>query len=206
MSDPTNPSEMQELAELLQKVPGIKAVELKDVRKLAELLHEMPEIGSIEVKGFFGTGVVITRSGQNAGAALPLPPMHALPPMGLPPIGLPPMAHVGHTHPAPGAGGAPPAPGGAGSEAPAPAAPAVQLKEIKSPMVGTFYRAPEPGAAPYAKEGTRITPGQTLCIIEAMKIMNEIEAEISGVIREVLVEDSTPVEFGQVLFRVDPNG
>jgi acetyl-CoA carboxylase biotin carboxyl carrier protein len=198
MSDPTNPSDMQELAALLQRVPGIKAVELKDVRKLAELLHEMPEIGAIEVKGFFGTGVVITRSGHGANAAMPLP--MAMP---LPPMGLPPMAHVGHSHPAPGGHGT------AGPSAPAaeaPAAPATPLKEIKSPMVGTFYRAPEPGAAPYAKEGTRITPGQTLCIIEAMKIMNEIEAEISGVIREVLVEDSMPVEFGQVLFRVDPNG
>ena len=73
-------------------------------------------------------------------------------------------------------------------------------------MVGTFYKAPEPGADPYVKVGGRITPGQTVCIIEAMKIMNEIEAEISGVVREVCVEDTQPVEFGQVLFRVDPNG
>jgi acetyl-CoA carboxylase biotin carboxyl carrier protein len=85
-----------------------------------------------------------------------------------------------------------------------PAAPA--LKEIKSPMVGTYYKAPEPGADPYVKVGSRVTSGQTVCIIEAMKIMNEIEAEIAGVIREVCVEDAQPVEFGQVLFRVDPNG
>ncbi|HTO73039.1 MAG TPA: acetyl-CoA carboxylase biotin carboxyl carrier protein, partial [Gemmatimonadales bacterium] len=84
--------------------------------------------------------------------------------------------------------------------------PASALKDIKSPMVGTFYKAPEPGAEPYAKVGTRISAGQTVCIIEAMKIMNEIEAEISGVIREVLVDDAHPVEFGQVLYRVDPNG
>lgn len=75
---------------------------------------------------------------------------------------------------------------------------------VKSPMVGTFYRAPEPGAEPYAKVGSRISAGQTLCIIEAMKIMNELEAEVSGTIREVLVEDAQPVEFGQVLFRVEP--
>ena len=56
------------------------------------------------------------------------------------------------------------------------------------------------------KTGTRVTPGQTVCIIEAMKIMNEIEAEIAGVVREILVDDAQPVEFGQVLFRVDPNG
>jgi acetyl-CoA carboxylase biotin carboxyl carrier protein len=73
-------------------------------------------------------------------------------------------------------------------------------------MVGTFYKSPEPGAEPYVKPGSRITPGQTVCIIEAMKIMNEIEAEIAGVIREISVEDGQPVEFGQVLFRVDPNG
>jgi acetyl-CoA carboxylase biotin carboxyl carrier protein len=93
-----------------------------------------------------------------------------------------------------------------GSLAPAPAAPPVSnLIEIKSPMVGTFYRAPEPGAEPYVKVGTRVTPGQTLCIIEAMKIMNEIESEVSGVVREILIEDAQPVEFGQVLFRVEPN-
>ena len=92
--------------------------------------------------------------------------------------------------------------------APAAAAPAAAstLKEIKSPMVGTYYGAPEPGAAPYAKVGTRVAAGKVVCIIEAMKIMNEIEAEISGVIREVCVDDASPVEFGQVLFRVDPNG
>jgi acetyl-CoA carboxylase biotin carboxyl carrier protein len=87
-----------------------------------------------------------------------------------------------------------------------PAAPQTSLLEIKSPMVGTFYRSPEPGAEPYVKPGTRVAPGQTLCIIEAMKIMNEIESEVTGVVREILVEDAQPVEFGQVLFRVDPNG
>lgn len=91
------------------------------------------------------------------------------------------------------------------SEAPAPAAAPSNLIEIKSPMVGTFYRSPEPGADPYVKAGSRVAPGQTLCIIEAMKIMNEIESEVSGRVREVLVEDAQPVEFGQVLFRVEPN-
>lgn len=78
--------------------------------------------------------------------------------------------------------------------------------EIKSPMVGTFYARPEPGADPYVRVGTRINVGQTLCIIEAMKIMNPLDAEVSGVIREIAVEDAQPVEFGHVLFRVDPNG
>ena len=86
------------------------------------------------------------------------------------------------------------------------AAAGAALKEIQSPMVGTFYESPEPGAEPYVKVGTRVTSGQTVCIIEAMKIMNEIEAEIAGVVREVCVDDAQPVEFGQVLFRVDPNG
>src|SRR3989338_8846490 len=88
---------------------------------------------------------------------------------------------------------------------PPPPPAASNLIEIKSPMVGTYYRAPEPGADPYVKPGSRVSVGQTLCIIEAMKIMNEIESEISGVVRDVLVEDAQPVEFGQVLFRVEPN-
>ena len=98
-----------------------------------------------------------------------------------------------------------PAAEGDGGSAPRPAA-APALKDIKSPMVGTFYKAPEPGAEPYAKVGTRVSSGQTVCIIEAMKIMNEIEAEVTGVVREVCVDDAQPVEYGQVLFRVDPNG
>lgn len=99
----------------------------------------------------------------------------------------------------------PPAPAAPSAAAPAPEKPHSNLIEIKSPMVGTFYRSPEPGAEPYVKSGSRIAAGQTLCIIEAMKIMNEIESEVSGTVREVAVEDASPVEFGQVLFRVEPN-
>jgi acetyl-CoA carboxylase biotin carboxyl carrier protein len=84
--------------------------------------------------------------------------------------------------------------------------PAADLMEMKSPMVGTFYAQPEPGADPYVRVGSRVSVGQTLCIIEAMKIMNPIDAEIAGVIKEVCVQDAQPVEFGQVLFRMDPNG
>jgi acetyl-CoA carboxylase biotin carboxyl carrier protein len=72
-------------------------------------------------------------------------------------------------------------------------------------MVGTFYTAPEPAADPYVRVGSRVSSGQVVCIIEAMKIMNEIEADVSGVIREVCVENAQPVEFGQPLFRVDPH-
>jgi acetyl-CoA carboxylase biotin carboxyl carrier protein len=176
-----SPQEMQELAELLQNVPGIHAIDLKDVKRLAQLLRETPEIGSIEVKGWFGTGVVITRTAA-APTATPIPvgvPVAAPPPAAAPP-------HAEETTARP------------------PAA-APHLKEIRSPMVGTFYKAPEPGAEPYIKVGNRVTPGQTVCIIEAMKIMNEIEAEVAGTVREISVEDGQPVEFGQVLFRVDPN-
>ena len=80
------------------------------------------------------------------------------------------------------------------------------LLEVKSPMVGTFYGAPEPGAKPYASVGSRVQKGDILCIIEAMKIMNEIESEYSGVVKETLMTDAHPVEYGQVLFRIDPNG
>jgi acetyl-CoA carboxylase biotin carboxyl carrier protein len=82
------------------------------------------------------------------------------------------------------------------------AKPAREGKTINSPMVGTFYRAASPEAEPFARSGTRIAPEQTLCIIEAMKVMNEIKAEISGEILEVLVENGEPVEFGQPLFLV----
>ena len=78
------------------------------------------------------------------------------------------------------------------------------LIEIPSPMVGTFYRSPAPDAASYVELGANVTPGDTLCIIEAMKLMNELECEVSGVIREICVENGDPVEFGQVLFRVSP--
>jgi acetyl-CoA carboxylase biotin carboxyl carrier protein len=78
--------------------------------------------------------------------------------------------------------------------------------EVKSPMVGTYYKSPEPGAKAYVAVGDRVSKGQILCIIEAMKIMNEIESEYSGVVREVLVDDAQPVEYGQVLFKIDPNG
>jgi acetyl-CoA carboxylase biotin carboxyl carrier protein len=77
------------------------------------------------------------------------------------------------------------------------------LVEICSPMVGTFYRASSPDAAPYAREGDSIQPGKVLCIVEAMKLMNEIEAEISGKIVKVLVDNAHPVEFNQPLFLVE---
>jgi acetyl-CoA carboxylase biotin carboxyl carrier protein len=79
------------------------------------------------------------------------------------------------------------------------------LKEIKSPMVGTFYRAPAPGAESFIEADSRIEVGQTVCIIEAMKLMNEIQSEVSGRIARILVENAQPVEYGQTLFLVAPN-
>jgi len=79
------------------------------------------------------------------------------------------------------------------------------LKEIKSPMIGTFYRSPNPESPAFVDVGDKIKPGQTVCIIEAMKLFNEIEAEISGTIIEILVDNATPVEFEQTLFLVDPS-
>ena len=78
------------------------------------------------------------------------------------------------------------------------------LVEVTSPMVGTFYRSPGPDTSPYAEVGSMIAEGDTLCIIEAMKLMNHLEAELSGRVVEVCVENAEPVEYGQVLFRVEP--
>jgi acetyl-CoA carboxylase biotin carboxyl carrier protein len=95
------------------------------------------------------------------------------------------------------------APAAAAPAAPAPA-PASNLVDVKSPMVGTFYRSPAPEAPAYVELGTRVTTGQTLCILEAMKLMNELPSDVAGVVREICVENGEPVEYGQVLFRVEP--
>ncbi len=101
-----------------------------------------------------------------------------------------PMLHNGVGHAAPVAAAAPAA--------------AAKGKELKSPFVGTFYRSPSPGAASYVTEGQSVKQGDVLCIIEAMKLMNEIEAEFSGKIVQILVENGQPVEFGEPLFLIDP--
>lgn len=97
---------------------------------------------------------------------------------------------------------APAAPASAPSAAPAeaPAAPVVSGHVVKAPMVGTFYRSPNPGAAPFVEVGQSVKEGDALCIIEAMKLLNEIEADKSGVIKEILVENGEPVEYGQPLY------
>jgi acetyl-CoA carboxylase biotin carboxyl carrier protein len=160
-------------------------IDLKFVEQLLDLLNRT-SAGEIEVRKSFwgGTTVRVARDG----GAHPRGPV---------------TYHVSAGAPAAGSGApAAAAPGPAAAAA----APAANLLEIKSPMVGTYYAQPEPGAEAYARVGSRVKVGQTLCIIEAMKIMNPLDSEVAGVIREILVDDAQPVEFGQVLFRVDPNG
>jgi acetyl-CoA carboxylase biotin carboxyl carrier protein len=159
------------------------------VAQLIKILREAPEVGAIEVRrGLFGawSSIRVTKAGHENSR-----PIHVT-------AGPTAVAATGSAAHGP-AGGAPPAAPGP------PAAPPSNLVEIKSPMVGTFYRSPEPGAEAYVKVGSRVAPGQVVCIIEAMKIMNEIESEVAGVVKETLLENAQPVEFGQPLFRVDPN-
>jgi acetyl-CoA carboxylase biotin carboxyl carrier protein len=132
-----------------------------------------------------GTRIKLSKTPPTAGAlaAAPVPAAQAAP--AAPSVAAPPAAGVETASDA--------------------AAPPSDLIEIKSPMVGTFYLAPAPDAPPYAEVGTRVSPGDTLCIIEAMKLMNELESEVSGVIQEVCVDNSDPVEFGQVLYRLSPS-
>src|SRR5204863_7226570 len=94
----------------------------------------------------------------------------------------------------------------AGSPTPPAASPAAAdgVIHVKAPMVGTFYRAPQPGAAPFVEEGDPVGPGQTLCILEAMKLMNEVKADVEGIVRAIAVEHAQPVEFGQLLFELEP--
>ena len=153
------------------------------IAQLVQILKEAPELGAIEVRrGLFGawSSVRVSKAGHSTNEA------------------------GQHVVVAPPYGPPPPAAGGAPVAAAVPATPS-HLVEIKSPMVGTYYSAPEPGAEPYVKAGSRVATGQVVCIIEAMKIMNEIESEVAGVVRQVLVENAQPVEFGQLLFRVDPH-
>ena len=155
-------------------------IDLEMVEKLLGLLSES-DADKIEVRD----GDISIKVSRNSGGTLayqvPAPPAAA-------PVA-PPVQAAGGTGDAAASDGA-----------------SDNLVDIVAPMVGTFYAQPEPGAAPYVNVGGRISVGQTLCIIEAMKIMNPLDAEVSGVVREICVQDATPVEFGQVLFRVDPNG
>ncbi len=168
-------------------------INLKFLEELLDLLNRS-DAQSIEIRKWTTT-IRISKSGHFGGSGGPVTYQVAAPPSNPAPA----VAAGGNVAGAAGPAGAAPAAEGGGRAA-------EKLLEIKSPMVGTFYAQPEPGADPYVRVGSRITPGQTLCIIEAMKIMNPLDSEVAGVIREVLADDTHPVEFGQVLFRVDPNG
>lgn len=97
------------------------------------------------------------------------------------------------------------APAAAMPSVPPPVAARSDLQAITAPMVGTFYRSPAPGEPAFVEVGSRINAGQPVCILEAMKLMNELESEISGEVVEILLENGTPVEFGQVLMRIKPS-
>jgi acetyl-CoA carboxylase biotin carboxyl carrier protein len=163
-------------------------IDLRYVKKLLEMV-DASSANSIEITSDKGVKIRISKSASQRGMVQMSAPMQ-----------MQPMAA-----PAPAAA---PAPSSDGAESKAKAAEAAKSRhlEVKSPMVGTYYSAPEPGAKPYLSVGDRISKGQILCIIEAMKIMNEIESEFDGVVKEILAQNSHPVEYGQVLFRIDPNG
>jgi len=101
-------------------------------------------------------------------------------------------------------GALPAVPGAVPMAIPAATVPATPELEVKSPMIGTFYRSPSPESAPYIEVGAEVHPETVVCIIEAMKVMNEIKAEVKGVITQVMVENAKPVEFGQSLFKLRP--
>ncbi len=162
--------------------------DLRYVKKLVEMLDES-SVDSIEISSDKGVKIRISKTPQQRGA-IQMAPQVPMQQMIAAPVA------------APAAPGATAAAGDAAKAAEAKS----KFLEVKSPMVGTYYGAPEPSAKPYLTVGERISKGQILCIIEAMKIMNEIESEFDGVVKEILAQNGHPVEYGQVLFRIDPNG
>jgi acetyl-CoA carboxylase biotin carboxyl carrier protein len=170
-------------------------IDLRYVKKLIEMIDES-SVDSIEITSDKGMKIRISKSPNQRGAvqvAAPIP-MPAMLPASTP----------SRQTPAQGMPAVSDADVAAAAAAAAPKA-AAGL-QVKSPMVGTFYKSPEPGAKAYVSVGDRVAKGQIVCIIEAMKIMNEIESEYAGVVKEVNAQDAQPVEYGQVLFTIDPNG
>jgi acetyl-CoA carboxylase biotin carboxyl carrier protein len=154
-------------------------MDLRKIKTLIDLL-EQSGISELEVK-----------EGEESVRIARHPPASAMPLMQYAP---PPLAA-----PAPAPAAAAPA-----SAAPSAKAPVSKGHPVKSPMVGTFYRAPSPGAKPFVEVGQTVKQGQTLCIIEAMKMLNQIEADASGVITEILIENGQAVQFDQPLFMIEP--
>jgi acetyl-CoA carboxylase biotin carboxyl carrier protein len=148
---------------------------IKEIKEILELIKGS-DVSELEVVR--GENVIKVRRGPVPASAPPVPVTVAAAPAAAP---------------GPQAGAAP---------APKEAAPKSNVKEIVSPIVGTFYRAPAPDASPFVEVGTRVTKGQVLCIIEAMKIMNQIESDVSGTVAAILVENAQPVAYGQPLFHI----
>jgi acetyl-CoA carboxylase biotin carboxyl carrier protein len=167
-----------------EPIPGKAEMDINKVRELVQLVEES---GIEELEVSHGETTIRIQKSQ---IGMPAATMMAAPA---------PLAAA----PAPVA--AAPAPAAEAPAAPAADPARAKYKDVRSPIVGTFYRSPSPTAGPFVSVGDHVTAGQPLCIVEAMKVMNEIEAEFSGTIREVLVEDATPVEAEAVLFLVDPD-
>ena len=163
-------------------------IDLDWIQRLIDMVDES-DIDSLEISRF-ATRVRISKS----------PPVHV---MGGGTAGPPPAAASSGAEQA---GRSAAIEGSAEAEETSGTAPAdSKLAEVESPMVGTFYRAPAPDAPAYVEVGDRVQKGQTLCILEAMKLMNELEAEVAGTVREICIGNGEPVEYGQVLFRIDPD-
>jgi acetyl-CoA carboxylase biotin carboxyl carrier protein len=156
----------------------------KEIRELVKILEES-NVGELEITYWWGRKIRISKT-PSTGPAVSSPSVGQLDIMTqAKPAGMPAAQPVAEP-------------------AKAPVAESKTYIEIKAPMVGTFYRAASPDAAPYIHEGDTIAPGKVLCIIEAMKLMNEIEAEISGKIHKIMLENGRPVEYNQILFLVEP--
>lgn len=155
-----------------------------DVRKIRRLVELMNEHELTEMDLRQGDMRIQLRRGGEPVVSVP-PPRPAAPPPAAPPA---------------------PAEALKPTVAPAAAAAETHIALVKSPMVGTFYAASDPDAPPYVRVGDSVSPDTTVCIVEAMKVFNEIQAEVSGKIVAVLVENGEPVEFGQPLFKVDTRG
>jgi acetyl-CoA carboxylase biotin carboxyl carrier protein len=157
-----------------------------DLRKLKKLIDLVQESGIAELEITEGEEKVRIARGGALGVAPQAPALAPLQPERPPALGAKPAA---------------PAPGAAPAAEPEPAE---SGHVVKSPMVGTFYRSPSPDAKPFVELGQPVKQGQTICVIEAMKLMNEIEADASGVVKAILVESGQPVEYGQPLFVIGP--
>jgi len=168
-------------------------VDPKKIRSLVEIMTEH-DLCELSYKGG-EEEILLKRAGAHGPAEGPAPQIVYSQPM--PPAYAPP--------PPPPPAGGPAAPPQAPA-APAPLADAdAGLVPIKSPMVGTFYAMPNPESPPFVTEGSRVSPNSVVCIVEAMKVFNEIKAEVSGTVKKVLVKNEDPVEFGQPLFMVKPD-